>query len=215
MAVGATGAPASPPGKQDRPWQVCREPPGWALGAVTATRQMCLLRLLAPAGRRRDALLSGAACVPCRCAGGPGGPGGLGLPSHAPRPSTDFTQAAAAAAVAAAAATATATATATVAALQEKQSQELGQYGTVRPQLLPQGPPALERGQSGSYSVPRVHKALRGREKAWGPGCLRQRRKVPVRMGPDSAPSSLSRWGPARLSAASSYSTGAPAGPAA
>ncbi|XP_058930593.1 zinc finger MIZ domain-containing protein 2 isoform X1 [Kogia breviceps] len=66
-------------------------------------------------------------------AGGPGGPGGLGLPSHAARPSTDFTQAAAAAAVAAAAATATATATATVAALQEKQSQELSQYGAVRP----------------------------------------------------------------------------------
>jgi len=66
-------------------------------------------------------------------AGGPGGPGGLGLPSHATRPSTDFTQAAAAAAVAAAAATATATATATVAALQEKQSQELSQYGAVRP----------------------------------------------------------------------------------
>ncbi|XP_054939443.1 zinc finger MIZ domain-containing protein 2 isoform X6 [Physeter macrocephalus] len=66
-------------------------------------------------------------------AGGPGGPGGLGLPSHAARPSADFTQAAAAAAVAAAAATATATATATVAALQEKQSQELSQYGAVRP----------------------------------------------------------------------------------
>lgn len=63
--------------------------------------------------------------------GGPGGPGGLGLPSHTARPSTDFTQAAAAAAVAAAAATATATATATVAALQEKQGQELGQYGAV------------------------------------------------------------------------------------
>eukprot|EP00071_Canis_lupus_P038661 XP_022272218.1 zinc finger MIZ domain-containing protein 2 [Canis lupus familiaris] len=62
-----------------------------------------------------------------------GGPGGLGLPSHATRPSTDFTQAAAAAAVAAAAPTATATATATVAALQEKQSQELSQYGAVRP----------------------------------------------------------------------------------
>ncbi|XP_072633305.1 zinc finger MIZ domain-containing protein 2 isoform X2 [Canis lupus baileyi] len=60
-----------------------------------------------------------------------GGPGGLGLPSHATRPSTDFTQAAAAAAVAAAAATATATATATVAALQEKQSQELSQYGAM------------------------------------------------------------------------------------
>ncbi|XP_053782864.1 zinc finger MIZ domain-containing protein 2 isoform X3 [Desmodus rotundus] len=65
-------------------------------------------------------------------AGGPGTPGGLGLPSHVTRPSTDFTQAAAAAAVAAAAAaTATATATATVAALQEKQSQELSQYGAM------------------------------------------------------------------------------------
>ncbi|XP_028726398.1 zinc finger MIZ domain-containing protein 2 isoform X3 [Peromyscus leucopus] len=60
-----------------------------------------------------------------------GGPGGLGLPSHAARPSADFTQAAAAAAMAAAAATATATATATVAALQEKQSQELSQYGAM------------------------------------------------------------------------------------
>nr|XP_044991843.1 zinc finger MIZ domain-containing protein 2 isoform X1 [Jaculus jaculus]XP_044991844.1 zinc finger MIZ domain-containing protein 2 isoform X1 [Jaculus jaculus]XP_044991845.1 zinc finger MIZ domain-containing protein 2 isoform X1 [Jaculus jaculus]XP_044991847.1 zinc finger MIZ domain-containing protein 2 isoform X1 [Jaculus jaculus]XP_044991848.1 zinc finger MIZ domain-containing protein 2 isoform X1 [Jaculus jaculus] len=60
-----------------------------------------------------------------------GSPGGLGLPSHAARPSTDFTQAAAAAAMAAAAATATATATATVAALQEKQSQELSQYGAM------------------------------------------------------------------------------------
>ncbi|XP_062942400.1 zinc finger MIZ domain-containing protein 2 isoform X3 [Cynocephalus volans] len=60
-----------------------------------------------------------------------GGPGSLGLPSHTARPSTDFTQAAAAAAVAAAAATATATATATVAALQEKQSQELSQYGAM------------------------------------------------------------------------------------
>uniref|UniRef100_A0A8C6HU94 Zinc finger, MIZ-type containing 2 n=1 Tax=Mus spicilegus TaxID=10103 RepID=A0A8C6HU94_MUSSI len=60
-----------------------------------------------------------------------GGPAGLGLPTHAARPSTDFTQAAAAAAMAAAAATATATATATVAALQEKQSQELSQYGAM------------------------------------------------------------------------------------
>ncbi|XP_052054163.1 zinc finger MIZ domain-containing protein 2 isoform X2 [Apodemus sylvaticus] len=64
-------------------------------------------------------------------AGYAGGPGGLGLPTHAARPSTDFTQAAAAAAMAAAAATATATATATVAALQEKQSQELSQYGAM------------------------------------------------------------------------------------
>lgn len=65
-------------------------------------------------------------------AGSPNGPGGMGLPSHTGRPPADFTQAAAAAAVAAAAATATATATATVAALQEKQSQELSQYGAVR-----------------------------------------------------------------------------------
>ncbi|NWW44094.1 ZMIZ2 protein, partial [Pedionomus torquatus] len=64
-------------------------------------------------------------------AGSPGGPGGMGLPSHASRPPADFTQAAAAAAVAAAAATATATATATVAALQEKQSQELSQFGVM------------------------------------------------------------------------------------
>ncbi|XP_032568585.1 zinc finger MIZ domain-containing protein 2 isoform X1 [Chiroxiphia lanceolata] len=62
---------------------------------------------------------------------GPSGPGGIGLPSHAGRAPADFTQAAAAAAVAAAAATATATATATVAALQEKQSQELSQYSTM------------------------------------------------------------------------------------
>ncbi|XP_027707821.1 zinc finger MIZ domain-containing protein 2 isoform X3 [Vombatus ursinus] len=68
---------------------------------------------------------------PTSYTGSPSGPGGLGLPSHATRPSTDFTQAAAAAAVAAAAATATATATATVAALQEKQSQELSQYGAM------------------------------------------------------------------------------------
>ncbi|NXR18263.1 ZMIZ2 protein, partial [Cinclus mexicanus] len=63
--------------------------------------------------------------------GGPSGPGGMGLPSHASRATADFTQAAAAAAVAAAAATATATATATVAALQEKQSQELSQYSAM------------------------------------------------------------------------------------
>ncbi|XP_029460080.1 zinc finger MIZ domain-containing protein 2 isoform X2 [Rhinatrema bivittatum] len=64
-------------------------------------------------------------------AGSPNGPGGMAIPSHAGRPPSDFTQAAAAAAVAAAAATATATATATVAALQEKQSQDLSQYGTM------------------------------------------------------------------------------------
>uniref|UniRef100_A0A2D4N3N7 SP-RING-type domain-containing protein n=2 Tax=Micrurus spixii TaxID=129469 RepID=A0A2D4N3N7_9SAUR len=62
-------------------------------------------------------------------AGSPNGPGAMGIPSHTGRPPADFTQAAAAAAVAAAAATATATAT--VAALQEKQSQELSQYGAM------------------------------------------------------------------------------------
>lgn len=72
------------------------------------------------------------ASLPSSYSGSPGGPTGMGLPSHASRPPADFTQAAAAAAVAAAAATATATATATVAALQEKQSQELSQYGAVR-----------------------------------------------------------------------------------
>uniref|UniRef100_A0A8C1T6P9 Zinc finger, MIZ-type containing 2 n=1 Tax=Cyprinus carpio TaxID=7962 RepID=A0A8C1T6P9_CYPCA len=64
------------------------------------------------------------------------GGGSLGMPPHGVRPPTDFTQAAAAAAVAAAAATATATATATVAAIQEKQNQELN-YGPVRDLTLP------------------------------------------------------------------------------
>ncbi|NXW51525.1 ZMIZ2 protein, partial [Nyctiprogne leucopyga] len=87
-------------------------------------------------------------------AGSPGGPGGMGLPSHAGRPPADFTQAAAAAAVAAAAATATATATATVAALQEKQSQELSQYsamGAGQPfssQFLPHAGPRGPAGMS-------------------------------------------------------------------
>uniref|UniRef100_A0A8B9TQV4 Zinc finger MIZ-type containing 2 n=1 Tax=Anas platyrhynchos TaxID=8839 RepID=A0A8B9TQV4_ANAPL len=90
-------------------------------------------------------------------AGSPSGPGGMGLPSHAGRPPADFTQAAAAAAVAAAAATATATATATVAALQEKQSQELSQYGAMGagqpfssqflPHAAPRGP-AVPAGMS-------------------------------------------------------------------
>ncbi|NXX59060.1 ZMIZ2 protein, partial [Scopus umbretta] len=86
--------------------------------------------------------------------GSPGGPGGMGLPSHAGRPPADFTQAAAAAAVAAAAATATATATATVAALQEKQSQELSQYGAMgagqpfSSQFLPHAGPRAPAGMS-------------------------------------------------------------------
>lgn len=74
----------------------------------------------------------------------------MGLPSHAGRPPADFTQAAAAAAVAAAAATATATATATVAALQEKQSQELSQYGAVRAR------PWWSRGATGRCCRPAV-----------------------------------------------------------
>ncbi|KAM3873719.1 zinc finger MIZ domain-containing protein 2-like [Diretmus argenteus] len=78
---------------------------------------------------------------------GNGGGGGLGA-----RPPSDFTQAAAAA-VAAAAATATATATATVAAIQEKQNQELnyGQMGgtsSYSTQFLshPRGPPGMSPG---------------------------------------------------------------------
>nr|XP_019937962.1 PREDICTED: zinc finger MIZ domain-containing protein 2 isoform X1 [Paralichthys olivaceus] len=80
-----------------------------------------------------------------------GNSGGAGL---GVRPPSDFTQAAAAA-VAAAAATATATATATVAAIQEKQNQELS-YGqmsgasTYSTQFLshsgPRGPPVMNPG---------------------------------------------------------------------
>uniref|UniRef100_A0A673N0X6 Zinc finger MIZ domain-containing protein 2-like n=1 Tax=Sinocyclocheilus rhinocerous TaxID=307959 RepID=A0A673N0X6_9TELE len=80
------------------------------------------------------------------------GGGSLGMPPHGVRPPTDFTQAAAAAAVAAAAATATATATATVAAIQEKQNQELnygpmGGASSYNTQFLshsgPRGPPGM------------------------------------------------------------------------
>ncbi|XP_067857413.1 zinc finger MIZ domain-containing protein 1-like isoform X5 [Heptranchias perlo] len=92
--------------------------------------------------------------------GGPNGSGGMGIPSHS-RPPTHFTQpaaAAAAAAVAAAAATATATATATVAALQEKQNQEMSQYGPISAaqsynnQYMthsgPRGPPQMSAGMT-------------------------------------------------------------------
>uniref|UniRef100_A0A667GB67 Zinc finger MIZ-type containing 2 n=1 Tax=Lynx canadensis TaxID=61383 RepID=A0A667GB67_LYNCA len=131
------------------PWQQSATQPAGSLSVVTtvwgvgnaAQSQVSL----------QEALLSQAICVSHRYAGGPGGPGGLGLPSHATRPSTDFTQAAAAAAVAAAAATATATATATVAALQEKQSQELSQYGAVRPSFNSQ---FLQHGGPRGPSVP-------------------------------------------------------------
>ncbi|OXB53698.1 hypothetical protein ASZ78_003271 [Callipepla squamata] len=95
-----------------------------------------------------------------------GSPGTMGLPAHAarPPPTADFTQAAAAAAVAAAAATATATATATVAALQEKQSQELSQYGAMGagqpfgsqflPHAAPRGPAGLSPSGMGSVMAP-------------------------------------------------------------
>ncbi|XP_021230401.1 zinc finger MIZ domain-containing protein 2 [Numida meleagris] len=95
-----------------------------------------------------------------------GSPGAMGLPAHAarPPPATDFTQAAAAAAVAAAAATATATATATVAALQEKQSQELSQYGAMGagqpfgsqflPHTAPRGPTGLSPGGMAGVMAP-------------------------------------------------------------
>ncbi|XP_063304617.1 zinc finger MIZ domain-containing protein 2 isoform X1 [Pelobates fuscus] len=88
--------------------------------------------------------------------GGPTATGGMGMAQNPGRGPADFTQAAAAAAVAAA--TATATATATVAALQEKQSQELNQYGAVGPshgyagQFLPHAGPRGPSIQSGMTS---------------------------------------------------------------
>ncbi|NWS78502.1 ZMIZ2 protein, partial [Crotophaga sulcirostris] len=114
--------------------------------------------------------------------GGPGfaasyasGPTGMGLPSHAGRAPADFTQAAAAAAVAAAAATATATATATVAALQEKQSQELSQYG------------ALGTGQPFcSQFLP--HAGPRGISPAGMAGIMGPSGVSPVNMSPTRAP---------------------------
>ena len=163
----------------------------------------------------REALLSQAICVSHRYAGGPGGPGGLGLPSHATRPSTDFTQAAAAAAVAAAAATATATATATVAALQEKQSQELSQYGAVRPSCSSYAAhtcAGLEgRDQSGSWvgdwgCAHRETRGLRGRRGQLG--------STHSGGGAEWLLSFLPRWGPGRLLTASSCSTEVPGGPA-
>uniref|UniRef100_A0A2K5KF01 SP-RING-type domain-containing protein n=1 Tax=Colobus angolensis palliatus TaxID=336983 RepID=A0A2K5KF01_COLAP len=122
--------------------------PGVAGGSSALTSPQCLgQQAFAEGGANKGYVQQGVYSrggypgAPGFTTGYAGGPGGLGLPSHAARPSTDFTQAAAAAAVAAAAATATATATATVAALQEKQSQELSQYGAVSPpqQLLPCG----------------------------------------------------------------------------
>uniref|UniRef100_A0A8I3WN02 Zinc finger MIZ-type containing 2 n=1 Tax=Callithrix jacchus TaxID=9483 RepID=A0A8I3WN02_CALJA len=112
--------------------------PGVAGGSSALTSPQCLgQQAFAEGGANKGYVQQGVYSrggypgAPGFATGYAGGPGGLGLPSHAARPSTDFTQAAAAAAVAAAAATATATATATVAALQEKQSQELSQYGAM------------------------------------------------------------------------------------
>ncbi|XP_058301102.1 zinc finger MIZ domain-containing protein 2 isoform X5 [Hylobates moloch] len=112
--------------------------PGVAGGSSALTSPQCLgQQAFAEGGANKGYVQQGVYSrggypgAPSFTTGYAGGPGGLGLPSHAARPSTDFTQAAAAAAVAAAAATATATATATVAALQEKQSQELSQYGAM------------------------------------------------------------------------------------
>ncbi|XP_030652752.1 zinc finger MIZ domain-containing protein 2 isoform X5 [Nomascus leucogenys] len=127
------------------PWQQSATQPAGSLSVVTtvwgvgnATQSQCLgQQAFAEGGANKGYVQQGVYSrggypgAPSFTTGYAGGPGGLGLPSHAPRPSTDFTQAAAAAAVAAAAATATATATATVAALQEKQSQELSQYGAM------------------------------------------------------------------------------------
>nr|XP_011760807.1 zinc finger MIZ domain-containing protein 2 isoform X7 [Macaca nemestrina]XP_011760808.1 zinc finger MIZ domain-containing protein 2 isoform X7 [Macaca nemestrina] len=127
------------------PWQQSATQPAGSLSVVTtvwgvgnATQSQCLGQQAFAEGSANKGYVQqgvysrgGYPGAPGFTTGYAGGPGGLGLPSHAARPSTDFTQAAAAAAVAAAAATATATATATVAALQEKQSQELSQYGAM------------------------------------------------------------------------------------
>ncbi|XP_066570390.1 zinc finger MIZ domain-containing protein 2 isoform X2 [Amia ocellicauda] len=87
------------------------------------------------------------------------GGGSMGVPPHGVRPPSDFTQAAAAAAVAAAAATATATATATVAALQEKQNQELnygpmGGASSYNSQFVPHGGPRGPPGMGGTGMGP-------------------------------------------------------------
>lgn len=120
-------------------------------------------------------------------AGGPGGYAGS-YPSNpgASRGSADFTQAAAAA-VAAAAATATATATATVAAIQEKQNQELnyGQMGgaAYNNQFLahagPRGPPGMAPGGLGP-----------------GPGAARGPASMGPMYGPGVGPQRVPQYGP-------------------
>ncbi|XP_032059989.1 zinc finger MIZ domain-containing protein 2 isoform X1 [Aythya fuligula] len=125
-------------------------------------------------------------------AGSPSGPGGMGLPSHAGRPPADFTQAAAAAAVAAAAATATATATATVAALQEKQSQELSQYG------------AMGAGQPFSsqflpHAAPRGPAVPAGMSPAGMAGVMGPSGMAPMSMSPARAPGMSALYGGQRM----------------
>ncbi|XP_048146163.1 zinc finger MIZ domain-containing protein 2 isoform X2 [Corvus hawaiiensis] len=133
--------------------------------------------------------------------GGPNGPGGMGLPSHASRATADFTQAAAAAAVAAAAATATATATATVAALQEKQSQELSQYSAMGtgqsfssqflPHAGPRGPNSMSpAGMAGVVAPSGVSPVSMSPVRAPGTGPLYGGQRVPQHSYPGPPPPS-------------------------
>ncbi|XP_056889085.1 zinc finger MIZ domain-containing protein 2-like isoform X1 [Takifugu flavidus] len=116
-------------------------------------------------------------------AGGPGGYTGS-YPSNpgGSRGSADFTQAAAAA-VAAAAATATATATATVAAIQEKQNQELS-YGQM-------GGPAYNN-QFMAHSGPRAPPGGMGP----GPGPTRGPASMGPMYGPGVGPQRVPQYGP-------------------
>ncbi|XP_050193316.1 zinc finger MIZ domain-containing protein 2 isoform X5 [Myiozetetes cayanensis] len=130
---------------------------------------------------------------------GPSGPGGIGLPSHAGRAPADFTQAAAAAAVAAAAATATATATATVAALQEKQSQELSQYSTMGtgqsfsnqflPHAGPRGPTSMSpAGMAGVMAPSGISPVSMSPVRAPGTSSLYGGQRVPQHAYPGAPP---------------------------
>lgn len=76
--------------------------------------------------------------------------------------------------MAAAAATATATATATVAALQEKQSQELSQYGAVRPGRSSRGAHVCWSGRQGTSWAAGVGVGGPAHsERRWGEGARR------------------------------------------
>ncbi|NWT06548.1 ZMIZ2 protein, partial [Mionectes macconnelli] len=130
---------------------------------------------------------------------GPSGPGGIGLPSHAGRAPADFTQAAAAAAVAAAAATATATATATVAALQEKQSQELSHYSTMGtgqsfsnqflPHAGPRGPTSMSpAGMAGVMAPSGISPVSMSPVRAPGTSTLYGGQRVPQHAYPGAPP---------------------------